>query len=249
MILLFHHIAPPQAVPAHRPPEDAWDYTLSPSAFEQQLWALMDRGFNFVSLDRMVDGISKKGYLSGRSVAITLDDGWVDNYEYALPVLRNLGLPATFFVPTGYFRTGIHDPRKITPAQLREMHGHGLSIGGHSRTHLDLSKLPMKRAAEEITGCKHDLEDLLGAPVSLFAYPSGAFNKTIAEAVRDAGFKAACSVRSLGVNTRSSMYWLSRDILSDRLNTFPDRLRLSSVARLALWPRTWWRLQKQLAVR
>jgi peptidoglycan/xylan/chitin deacetylase (PgdA/CDA1 family) len=207
----------------------------------------MDRGFKFVSLDRMVDQISVSGRLSGRPVAITIDDGWLDNYEYALPVLQKLGLPATFFVATEQFRNGSHNPHKMTAAQLREMHRDGFAVGGHTRTHTDLTKIPLERAVEEIRGCKQDLEDLLGAPVTLFAYPGGAFNETIARAVRDAGFKAACSVLGLGINTRSSMFWLSRDVLSEDLNRLGDRLRLSRIARLALWPRTWWRLEKQLA--
>jgi peptidoglycan/xylan/chitin deacetylase (PgdA/CDA1 family) len=207
----------------------------------------MDRGFKFVSLDAMVDEISRDGYLLGRRVAITMDDGWLDNYEHALPVLQKLGLPATLFIATEQLRKGIQGRQKMTPAQLREMHRLGFAVGGHTRTHTDLTKLPLERAVEEIRGCKRDLEDFLGAPVNLFAYPGGAFNETIARAVRDAGFKAACSLLGLGINTRSSMFWLSRDVLSENLNTLGDRLRLSRIARLALYPRTRWRLEKQLA--
>jgi peptidoglycan/xylan/chitin deacetylase (PgdA/CDA1 family) len=206
----------------------------------------MDRGFKFVSLDRMVDQISRDGFLLGRRVAITIDDGWLDNYEHALPVLQKLGLPATFFVATEQLRNGSHDPRKMTAAQLREMHRDGFAVGGHTRTHTNLTRIPLERAVEEIRCCKQDLEDLLGAPVNLFAYPAGEFNLPVAQAVRDAGFKAACSALGMGVNTRSSMFWLSRDVLSENLNTLGDRLRLSRIARLALYPRSRWRLQKQL---
>src|ERR1035441_3961404 len=158
MILMYHHIAPPQAVPLVREQIEGWEFTHSPQEFERQLIALRQRGYRFISLAEIVDDIRKRGVEDNRSVAVTFDDGWVDNYLFALPVLKGLSIPATFFVTTAHQGKGTQDEKRMSHAQLKELLGVGMTVGGHTRTHPTLTRLPLEQARAEIVGCKEDLQ-------------------------------------------------------------------------------------------
>jgi len=64
------------------------------------------RHCNVLRLDRAAELLAERS-LPPRSVAITFDDGFRDNIEVALPILKRTGLPATFFVASGYLDGGV----------------------------------------------------------------------------------------------------------------------------------------------
>ena len=102
----------------------------------------------------------------------------------------------------------------MTTAQLKNLHAAGMEIGGHTHRHPILAKLDRDAAQAEIAAGKTVLEDKLGTPVRLFAYPNGKpgtdYLPEQAEIVQELGFEAAVST-SHGVSTRSSdMYQLAR---------------------------------------
>jgi spore maturation protein CgeB/peptidoglycan/xylan/chitin deacetylase (PgdA/CDA1 family) len=249
MILLYHHIAPVEGIPqaADRVREEGWNFIHSPEALEFQLQKLRRRAYRFVSLGRLVDEIETTGKERHDSVAVTFDDGWIDNYVFAFPLLKKLGIPATFFVTTALLRDGRQDPARMNCGQLRELAAQGLTIGSHTRTHPDLTRISGTAAREEIAGSKADLESALGVTVDFLAYPGGAFNTGVAVLARQAGYRAACSVLGPKANDASSLYWLYRDVLSPGLNTLGDYYRLSKIARRAFAFRVSRRLKRRLA--
>ena len=247
MIQMYHHIAPLQAVPLVNEPNEGWEVRISPQGFERHLVALQRKGYRFASLAETVDDIRKRGVDDSKTVAVTFDDGWVDNYQFALPVLKRLSIPATFFVTSAHLGNGTQDEKRMSVAQLKELLVTGMSIGGHSRTHPDLTKLPPEQAREEIAGCKSDLGNALGVPIQFFAYPGGAFNRRVARLTQEAGYAAACSVLGPSRNDSSSLFWLYRDVLSESMNTWHDRYRLSTAARKLFSFRVRRRLWRQLA--
>lgn len=95
-ILIYHRVLP-QKDPLFPGEVDA-------SEFEQQL-RLLKSCINFISLSDAVNGI-RGGNLPPRAGCITFDDGYADNVEVALPILNKLGIPATFFVATGFLDGG-----------------------------------------------------------------------------------------------------------------------------------------------
>ena len=131
-------------------------------------------------------------------------------------------------------------------SQLNQLLGAGMTLGGHTRSHPDLRKLPAQVALEEIAGCKQDLERAFEIVVQFFAYPGGAFNRDVARLTQEAGYTAACSVLSPASNTTDSMFWLFRDFLSESMNTLGDRYRLNLVARQLLSFRVKRRLKEKL---
>ncbi len=246
MILMYHHVAPAEAVPAAPAGNEGWEFTVSPQGFERHLVKLRRRGYRFITLDDLVNVIQKRGAEEPRTVVVTFDDGWLDNYQHDLPVLKRLSIPATFFVTSAHLRKGPQDEKKMGLAQLKELLAAGMTIGGHSRSHPTLNRLPVEHARAEIGGCKEDLQQALGVPVQFYAYPGGAFNTDVARLTQEAGYTAACSVLGPRRNDTSSVFWLYRDILSESLATLGARYRLCPAARRLLSFRVTRRLRQQL---
>ena len=244
---MYHHIAPPQAVPLKWEPNEGWHFRHSPEGFERQLLALLKRGYRFITLAKLADDIHQHGVERPDTLVLTFDDGWVDNYTYAMTVLKKLSIPATFFVTSAHLYTGTDDTKKMNLLQMKNLLQAGMTIGGHTRTHRNLTKLPLPEARAEITGCKADLEQALSVEVDFFAYPGGAFNRQVSEAVRETGFTAACSVLSPAVNTINSLFWLFRSVLSERINKCSDLYRLTPMLVRLLEFRVRRRLRRQFA--
>ena len=91
LVLMYHRVAEPES--------DVWEVSVSPDHFEQQLQVLK-QSYKVVPLEKLVEGL-QKGIVERNSVAITFDDGYVDNYLVAKPLLEKYGLPATFFIASG----------------------------------------------------------------------------------------------------------------------------------------------------
>jgi peptidoglycan/xylan/chitin deacetylase (PgdA/CDA1 family) len=134
----------------------------------------------------------------------------------------------------------------MTAGQLRTLLEEGMTIGAHSRSHADLTKLSDEELRAETEGCRQDLEAVLGTSVRFFAYPGGAFDRRVVEATRKAGFQAACSVLGPLENDAASLFWLYRDTLTHTLRSPSDLYRLSSTARQLLAFRVRRRLRRQL---
>ena len=161
------------------------------------------RHFRVVPLTAIVDKLAA-GRRFEHELAITFDDGYRDNFENALPVLERLALPATFFVVSDWVGTdvvpwwdgqqGFRHPL-MTWDQVRALHRRGFSIGGHTRTHVDLGVVSGDHAVDEIVGARRSLEERLGAAVDLFALPYGGRDNIVdanRALVKTAGFRCCC---------------------------------------------------------
>lgn len=231
MILVYHHIAPRAEVPKEYDLLEGWEWTHSPEGFERQLLELDRRGYRFIPLADLVDDIRKRGKEGPKTAVLTFDDGWIDNFTYAFPILKRHSIPATFFVTTDHIYKGIDDPRKMNIAELKALLRAGMTVGSHTRDHEDMTTLTTRVAKMKISECKRDLEAALGTTVRFFAYPGGAFDSKVVRLAQEAGYSAACSVLGPSYNDRSSLFWLYRDLLTEPLTTLGDKYRLSPMAR------------------
>ena len=179
------------------------------------------RYFRVVPLRDIVEKL-ERGQRLKRELAITFDDGYRDNFETAAPVLRRLGLPATFFVVTQWIGTDVvpfWDRERgachpwMTWDQVRALHDQGFEIGAHTRTHADLGRISGVEAQRELLGARLDLAVAIGAPADLFAYPFGGLDRLTdanRELVKDAGFRCCCSAVGGTNATGSSPFDLRR---------------------------------------
>ncbi len=161
--------------------------TVSPEMFERQMRYIQEHGYKVISLDQLVDEIeSGKKFLS-KSVAISFDDGYSNNFQYAFPILERYGFPATFFICANW----IGGDGRLNLEQIKQMQKAGMSFESHSISHGYLPELSPQERHREIAGSKRVLEEQLGHPVNYFAYPIGGFNDAIKDEIKQAGYRAA----------------------------------------------------------
>jgi len=160
---------------------------INPSNFAWQMDFLKKHGYRVLSLDELVRAIESGRRLQRKSVVITFDDGYDNNYTYAFPILKSHGFPATIFCIAGT----VGEKGYITWEQLREMERSGIAIGSHTANHVYLPGVPESDQRYQIWESKRILEERLEHPVDFFCYPSGGFNEKIKELVKQAGYRAA----------------------------------------------------------
>lgn len=138
-----------------------------------------------------------------RVCAITFDDGFQDNIDTALPILRKHGHRATCYVVSdrlGRWNEWSYDVLGVRSALadaggIRQWIEGGMELGAHTRTHARLTHLDNVRLNDEVRGSKHSLEDRFGVAVSQFCYPWGAHDDRVVRAVGEAGFEGATTTR------------------------------------------------------
>jgi peptidoglycan/xylan/chitin deacetylase (PgdA/CDA1 family) len=210
-IFMYHNIA--------QAPRDLrrWrSLYVSPGAFARQMWLLKRMGYIGLSMAHAMPYL--RGEKQGRIAVVTLDDGYVDNLESALPVLQRYGFSATCYVVTGSIgrynnwdadKLGIQKPL-MTPAQIRAWHQGGMEIGAHTRSHPRLTQCNDAQLRDEIAGSKADLEDHLGAPVTQFCYPYGDMDDRVADVTRSVGYDAATTTHRGRAATGMNLWRLPR---------------------------------------
>lgn len=188
----------------HQVKDPADDYSsVSIVAFRQQMQFLKDH-YRVLPLSEAIRAMSASRN-PDRIVAITFDDGYLDNATIAAPILHALGLPACFFVSTemiGSTRPFPHDVAQGRPPQphmswddLRTLASHGFEIGSHTCSHADMGTIALDEAERELRESRRRLEEELGKPIRMFAFPYGHRRNmrpdTIAAARRE--YEVCCS--------------------------------------------------------
>ena len=189
--------------------------------------------FRVIPLSEQVAGCTAANDMGG-TLSITFDDGYRDNAEVAAPILRKLGLPATFFVSTGFIGTRTvapwdrelpRQPGWMDWDQIRSLVSQGFEIGCHTDSHIDLGTADAQTARAELEVSKRKLNEQLGRPVRLFAYPFGGrenITERSLELVREAGF-VCCASCCGGVNApTASPFDLNRITIGQGFAT-PDQ--------------------------
>ena len=135
--------------------------------------------------------------------AVTFDDGFQSVIDNALPELRQRGIPATIFVPSGYLgrlaewsdglRSG--DAQTVMTAnQLLSLPADLIAIGSHTISHPDLCLLDEDEARWELQESRRKLEKLLGQEVTTLSFPYGRYNRALVDWSRHAGYKRVFTI-------------------------------------------------------
>lgn len=216
-ILVYHNI---QSAAEGKGVRSA-DLTMRPEVFVQQMQYLKDHQIPVVSFTALLDALDGKRTLPPHAVVITFDDGRVNQYQNAFPLLKKLGFTATFFPFTHAMD---RNPRYFTWAQLKEMQDAGMTIGSHTSLHVRVDK--MKDAAQmhaEVTGSRTLLGEKLGAPATeLFSYPFGALAAAGDSAVRAAGYRAARAYTGGPWNSAKDRWRLKAVPMTENMKRFTE---------------------------
>ena len=190
VILNYHSVHP------------AHESSTRPEDFLAQM-TYLKANFSVISLAEFLDARTSHRELPAKTTMVTFDDGYMNNYEHAFPILKKLDLPATIFLTTGFVDGEVDITRGWTDycgldhlgwKQVEEMHEAGVFFGAHTHNHPILSTIPVREAEEEIVRSKEVLEEKLHHEVKHFAYPLGqphTFNSSIVELLKKHGFDPA----------------------------------------------------------
>lgn len=173
-------------------PSEANEVTISPERLKSELQFIKDQGYTTLTMSELNDYLLDNKEIPEKSIVITFDDGYMDNYTNAFPILKELDMKATIFV----IATGINDGYYLSSEQLKEMSDYGIDIMSHTFSHPYLTKpggpsMTYEEQLEEFKSSKRILEDITGKDVTAIAYPFGYFNEDSKRAVKEAGYSLA----------------------------------------------------------
>ncbi len=172
-----------------------------PQRFARQMAFLKKSGFVFYTVAALMEYFIEHHRFPDRGIAVSLDDGWQDNYTNAFPVLRALGITATVFIvpsclgesSTKAGAAGETARDHLSHQQVREMSEAGVEFGSHSLNHRLLHQLPHAEIVLEVEEAKRQIEALTGKECKTFAYPAGYYSQEAQQVIADAGHIAAFS--------------------------------------------------------
>ena len=220
---------------------DGWSHELSvpPAAFERQLRSLRRRGFRGVAAETALDG-------DRRGLHVTFDDAF-RSVANALPILERLNVPATVFACAAYADEGrpldvpelaaeaLAHPEELATMDwdgLRSLVERGVEIGSHTVSHPHLPRLSEAEIREELADSRARLEDGLGRPCNILAYPYGEHDDRVRVAARKAGYAAAFALANTALKPRDP-FALSRVDLYRKDNRLSTILKTSLLRRPA----------------
>lgn len=181
--------------------------------FEAHIRELKAGQYSVLPLPEIIAALRDGKSLPDRTVGLTMDDAYLSIYTEAWPRLKEAGFPFTVFVAT--------DPIDRDTAnfmnwdQVREMASAGVTIGGHTGSHLHMPKASRDGNLDELTRSKKRFEEMLGRAPRLFAYPYGESSLAIQMMVKDAGFIAGFGQHSGAFDGGTNLFDLPRFAMNE----------------------------------
>ena len=182
---------------------DSWPAAVSQDRLRSQLASLVARAYRGLSFSEVTRTRTPK------LLSVTFDDAYRSVIEQALPVLNELGVPGTVFVPTDFvgvapaawpgtdvwLGTEYQDELAVMSwDELRRLAGRGWEIGSHTCSHPHLTELDDAALAHELRASRERIEAELGCSCSALAYPFGDWDERVVRAAAEAGYRAACTL-------------------------------------------------------
>lgn len=194
---MYHIIAEPKSAEEAR-------FACSPILLRKHMKFLKKNNYNVVNLDKITYHIENNIPFPEKTVIITLDDGFKNNYDNAFPIFQEFNIPAIIFLVSGLMEktniwmhnNGFPKRSMLSWENIKEMNKHGISFGAHTASHVKLPELTGEKVMEELAESKKHIEDQLGESTKHFAYPYGLVDDIVRDITISAGFQTACSTRS-----------------------------------------------------
>ena len=209
--IAMYHSVNPAALPENR-------IAVSAQTFERQMHFLKRHHYNVLPLESIAKLIKERKKIPPKTIAITFDDGYKDNYIYAFPVLKKYNLPATIFIIVNEVDRPQND--RLNWKEIKEMQDSGpVTFGSHTLSHPLLTEIKSEEDLKnEIFGSKKILEEKLGCKVNAFSYPAGRFNDKIKQLVKDAGYEFAVATNPGKKLADDDIFALKRLRISENAN-------------------------------
>jgi peptidoglycan/xylan/chitin deacetylase (PgdA/CDA1 family) len=184
-VLLYHSVN-------DRPARHERRWTVSRYAFAAHADAIEQSGREALCISELAAALRKERPLPERPVAITFDDGFADTYD-AVERLLAYGLSSTVYVTTDE----VGAANRLTRNDLAQLaRSPSVEVGAHAVRHRRLDELSDWELTDEVGTSKTQLEEHAEASVHSFAYPHGAYDRRVREAVVAAGYCSAAAVKN-----------------------------------------------------
>lgn len=190
-VLMYHHVQP-EAVAVQR---GQTSLTVDPAFFDQQMNYIATHGYTTITAEQLVMALRNHTGVPPKSIVVTLDDGYQDNFAYAYPIFQKYHLTGNLMVATGLLG-GVGNNTYYTWDELKQMVGSGLIYTtDHTWSHYPMGSSTVEKDQSEVLTAKQQLESELGKPQTVFTYPygTGYNNPRVTQELQQDGFMGAYS--------------------------------------------------------
>jgi len=189
-------------------------YFLKKSQFYQQMAYLKASGYNTITLYELLKIYRENKEWNKKYAAITFDDGYLDNYLHAFPILQEFKFQATFFIVTSW----MNSKNYLTWDNVQELAKYGMQIHSHTVSHPILKTCKPTKVINELRSSKREIENKLGTEVVFLSYPHGSFDASTVDVAKRVGYFGSCSSRWGFFSKRSDIYGMERIAVRSKLN-------------------------------
>ncbi|MED3652566.1 polysaccharide deacetylase family protein [Heyndrickxia sporothermodurans] len=186
-----------------------------PDEFRKHMKWLHDNGYYTLTPEEAYIVLTENKKPSEKTVFITFDDGYEDNYIDAYPILKEYGFKATIFMIGKYIDKKNH----LTEAQMKEMNQNGISIESHTFNHLELPRLSDSQQLDDLTRSKQLFDQLLDQETSIICYPVGRYNEVTKKYAEQSGYKMGVTTEPGAASSEQGMYTLHRIRITPGMST------------------------------
>ncbi len=188
-ILMYHYIsAPPDPGDRLRV-----DLSVLPENFDAQMRWLAENNYRTITLTDLYTHLAVGAPLPENPIILTFDDGYVDHYENAFPILQKYGFTGAFFVLAG--PADVASPRYLTWEMIAEMSAAGQDMQVHGRAHVDLRRRSGEFLFFQIVGARQAIEAHTGRPAPFFSYPAGQYDADVLHFLSERDFWMAVTTK------------------------------------------------------
>jgi peptidoglycan/xylan/chitin deacetylase (PgdA/CDA1 family) len=237
-VLLYHSVS-------DRPARRDRPWTVSRSDFAVHAEAIKQSGREALCVSELADALRQDRQLPERPVAVTFDDGFADTYDAVERLLAH-GLSSTIYITTSEVGRG----NRLAPNDLAELaRSPSVEVGAHAVRHRRLDELRDWELTDEVATSKVQLEDQIQASVRSFAYPHGAYDRRVREAVVVAGYRSAAAVKNAVSHARDDPFAIARWTVTAGTRASRILEVLEGVGVPQAWPHERFRTQAYRAAR
>ena len=203
--------------------------------FRQHMQYLKDKNFDVITFEDLHKiGWRNRFQRNKKYIMITFDDGYVDNYNLAFPILKEFGFKATIFLmgESTYNEWDVNAGGEkkfelMDKFMIKEMQDYGIEFGAHTFNHPKLNKLSEEKIRHQIVDVKKPLEEKIEKEIITFAYPYGILNDYAKKMAREAGYTFTVSTDSGSVCLSDDLYQIRRIAIFPNTNLFSFKRKVA----------------------
>ncbi|MCB9799002.1 polysaccharide deacetylase family protein [Candidatus Nomurabacteria bacterium] len=204
-IFAYHHIG--------SPPDNASESTktwyVSLEDFEADMRYLKDNGYVPLFSVELIEYLGQEK-LPQKAVMVTFDDGAIDFYENAWPILKKYEVKSIM-----HLQSHVHSKNWLSDDQIQELDQTDMvEFGSHTKYHAYLTRISAQEAEKEINESKERIENVLEKEIHTIAYPFGLYNEDVIELAKKAGYDMAFTIESGIGQQKNELYKLKRIIIT-----------------------------------